>query len=229
VDCPDQGKCGHYCGRSVMWSDGIPEGACLKMLKPDIKLTLQDIAFFQLDTLSFHAALSSALGIEPYNEACGNIYTWRIGSLAVKPGKRRNVFLTYRKEDVLCREIPKLCMAEKEPFILLTVCHYDLPSATERILKDCGIERFSLDKVLDFTYDSRISLCPSCMNIWNRIVETVAAEEKKQYQFDLPPGADWKDISIHFQDNQKISVTVTGKDKTELSYHQIGMFDRRNG
>jgi hypothetical protein len=211
-----------------MWTDGIPEGACLKMLKPDLKLTPQAAMAYQLNTSVFHEALAKAIGIEPHNESCENIYTWQIGSLAAKPGKRRNVFLTYRKEDSFCREIPKLCIQEKTPFVLLTFIRYDLPVATQRILDDFQIERFSLDEILEFKHDCKLELRSPFHNIWDGIIESVESEEKKKYSFNLPPETDWEDISIHFKDAHNVSIIV-GNEKVELNYNEMGMADKRNG
>jgi hypothetical protein len=73
-----------------------------------------------------------------------------------------------------------------------------------------------------------MELLPSCANIWGEITESIEAEQKKQYQFNLPPETDWEDISIHFQDKEKVSITIGGREKLDLLYHQMGMADKRN-
>lgn len=228
VICPDNDKCRKYCDRCIMWNGKTPEGACLKMLRPDLTLTPEDVKVYGLDTAAFHKAIAEAIGIEPFNSSCGDRFIWRIGSLAAKPGKRRSVFLTYRQEDSFLLDIPKVCMDEKEPIILLTFRHYDLPVKTEWLLNKYRIERFSLDELLEFKHDCQMKLLRSCANIWAGITESIKNEEKKQYQFNLPPGAEWEDISIHFQDKEKVSITIGGREKLDLIYHQMGMADKRN-
>jgi len=73
-----------------------------------------------------------------------------------------------------------------------------------------------------------MELLPSFDNIWSEIIESVEIEQKKQCSFNLPPGTDWEDISIHFKDGHKVSI-ATGNEKVELHYHEMGMADRRNG
>ena len=229
VFCPDKAKCSHGCDRDIMGDrKKAPEGACLKMLKPDLILAPADIIVCKLNASEFHKAIALAIGIEPYNDNAEGVYTWQIGSLQLKPGKRRKVFLSYRQEGPFTREVAELALSEKEPFIIFTFYHYDLPRETERALSNSQISRFSLDEILEITNDCQLKLLPSCSDIWGDIADFVKIEEKKQYRFDLPPGTGWEDVSIHFLDDHSLSVTIGGKEKVELLYHEMGMADKRN-
>jgi len=229
VFCPDKAKCSHSCDRNIMGDrKKAPEGACLKMLKPDLILAPADIIVCKLNASEFHKAIALAIGIEPYDEKNDDVYTWQIGSLQLKPGKRRKVFLSYRQEGPFTREIAELALSEKEPFIIFTFSHYDLPRETERALSNSQISRFSLDEILEITNDCQLKLLPSCSDIWGDIADFVKIEEKKQYRFNLPSGTDWEDVSIHFLDKHSISITVGGKEKVELLYNEMGMADKRN-
>lgn len=229
VFCPDKAKCSHSCDRNIMGDrKKAPEGACLKMLKPDLCLTPADIIVYKLNIPEFHKAIALAIGIEPYDEKNDDVYTWQIGSLQLKPGKRRKVFLSYRQEGPFTREIAELGLREKEPFIIFTFYHYALSQETERMLSNSQISRFSLDEILEITNNCQLKLLPSCNDIWRDIAGAVKIEEKKQHRFALPPSADWEDISIHFLDKHSVSITIGGKEKVELLYNEMGMADRRS-
>jgi hypothetical protein len=222
--CP--AKCDRPCPMRVQYKERCIEAVCGENLSCNHSLSEHDILIYQLSINKLHRVITEAFGFELAPQSLNSKRRYLLGKYIPYAGISYPVYMSYCNFVYgMSGLVKELCTEIPTPFILLATSRRHLNPKAEELLDNHGAVFVSLEDELLIDRQCRVTLNREHSEIFASLLDETA--NVNSYVFPTPPGTQWEDISIHFQDYQTVSIRIRELELTH-SCAEMGMVSSLN-
>jgi hypothetical protein len=222
--CP--AKCDRPCPMRVQYKERCIEAVCSENLSLNHSLNEHDILIYQLSMSKLHRIIAEAFGFELAPRSLNSKRRYLLGTYIPYTGISYPVYVAYCNFIYgMSGLVKELCTEISGKFILLATSRRYLNPKAEELLDNHGAVFVSLEDELLIDRQCRVTLNREPAEILASLLDENV--NISTYIFPTPPGMQWEDLHIHFQDSQTVSIRIGELERTH-SCAEMGMANSLN-